>query len=260
MSLSLALVGLLSGSLDAPPAPGLTSHLAPFSLPSIARPAPSNAQLRSRLLETDEALHRRLALRSAQQPAEGGGGAAAAPAEEPEPSIDLIRARERLVRTHRTLGLATFSALSLTTILGTIAVVNQQTVFGQGNCANGNPVFGQWGCGGLTTLHGISAITTVALYATTGGFALSMPDPEHAAEGNDRRAVRLRVHRGLAYAHLIGMSVQALLGFLSLGSSLFQLTGTTGAEFRSAVRTTHMFVGYATWATFSSAMITELIR
>lgn len=260
MSLSLALAGLLGGTLPSPVAPA-PSALPAFSLPAIARPAP--AGLRSPLLGADESLPRRLALRAAQQP-EGGGGAAAAPADD-EPNIELLRVRERMARTHRALGITTFAAMSVTTFFGIISAINNPTAFGPGACNSPYPpsnggstcVFGNFGSTGVDTLHGVFSVATTALYATTGGFALAMPDPERASSGDDRRALRIRMHRGLAYAHLVGMILQPLLGFLSVSG--LGLTGQAAADFSAAMRTTHVLLGTATYGLYTGAMLTELL-
>lgn len=200
-----------------------------------------------------------------------GGGAAQAPTEE-EPSIDLLRQRRRLTQIHRPLGIATWSSLLVTTTLGTIAAINQRTIFGQGNCAmTGEGVLGRFGCEGLSPLHGLSAFVTVSLYATTGIFALSMPDPERVTSHDDRRGARLRLHRAMAWVHFAGMVLQPILGMLSAFPGMIGLTVDPTApideitraseriqEYQAVMRTVHLGVGYITLAALTTAMILEL--
>jgi hypothetical protein len=172
-----------------------------------------------------------------------------------------------MTRVHRPLGIATWSALLGTEVLGTILVLNQHTLFGEGACASASGcIGGSWGAGGLSAIHEASAFVTLGLYTATGIYALAMPDPEHAAVGNDRRAVRLRIHKALAWVHLVGMVLQPILGIMAASPQAFGLSlnpgpsGTSPAEdFSAAMRTIHLGVGYATFLALSGAMIDELI-
>jgi hypothetical protein len=190
------------------------------------------------------------------------GEAPAGAAAEEEPDIELLRHRERLTRIHRTLGLTTFGALTVTTALGTIAAINQQTLFGAGECrAGGHPIFGlEFGCGTLTTVHKLSAFITVGLYASTGVFALAMPDPEHVTQGNDWRATRLRLHRAAAWVHLAGMILQPIVGIIAVNPGIVGVNGAGIQDFASTMRTIHLGVGYVTWAALGFGMTMELLQ
>jgi hypothetical protein len=168
-----------------------------------------------------------------------------------EPDLELLRQRARLTRVHRSLGIATWASLGVTTVLGTMLAINQPTWFGNGLCNNtdGYAVLGDFGCGPLPFFHEASAFITLSLYATTGGFALAMPDPEHASVGTDGRAVRLRWHKAMAWIHVIGMVVEPLLGIASLLS--------IPSDAQLALRTIHLGVGYVTFAALTTAMILE---
>lgn len=190
------------------------------------------------------------------------------PPEEEEPSIDLIRQREHMVRIHRPLGIATWGSLLVTEALGTVMAINDHTLFGKGACANldamGNPgcVFGDWGLpgGGLNALHEVGAFITLSFYTATGIFALGMPDPEHAAVGNDSRANRLRIHRTLAWVHLIGMVVQPILGVIAARPDFIGIAPAARDDFSADLRTIHLGVGYVTFAALTAAMIDELLQ
>ena len=210
-------------------------------------------------------------------PAADASANASAPAEE-EPSVDLMRHREHLVRMHRPLGLATWASLLITEIAGTILAVNQRTVFGVGACNiptndGSNPcLLGDFGGGRgpLNAFHELSAFITVGFYAATGLYAMAMPDPEHASVGSDSRASRLRVHKALAWVHMLGMVLLPILGVLSVEPGLVGLNiDTTNSmtltssraridNYQSDMRTVHLAVGYVTFAALTIAMLYEV--
>lgn len=196
---------------------------------------------------------------AAAEPAGPAGPEGAAPGSE-EPSIDLIEHRQRLVGMHRPLGIATFATLTVTEVLGLFASINQRTAFGPGECrAGGSPILGfEFGCNGLSALHGVFAFASISLYATTGIYALSMPDPERAAEGDSRGATRLRIHKALAWVHAIGMVAMPVLGFLSANPNTFGIQDVSG-NFASTMRSVHEVVGFATWGALGTAMVIELL-
>jgi hypothetical protein len=189
------------------------------------------------------------------QPATAGGGQAE-PGAEPseEPDLELLRHRARLTRVHRIMGISTLASLVVTEFLGTFLMLNRPTVFGDGTGCQCDLGLG----GALTPLHELSAFITVGLYATTGIFALSMPDPEHASVGNDRRARTLRLHKALALVHLGGMILQPILGILSYSPSVFGIQDNAHGDFGRDIRTIHAGVGYVTLAALATAMAVEL--
>jgi hypothetical protein len=187
---------------------------------------------------------------SGGQAASSGGGGGSSGGTEEEPDIELIRHREHQARTHRVLGFTTLGSLVVTEVLGTLLAINEGTLFSQPcGCITFAP---------LIPLHLTSAFVTVSLYATTGVFALTMPDPEHAAVGTDTRAEHLRWHKRLAWVHFVGMTLMPILGAATTMPSLFGVSGAGLGEFRSAMLTTHLLVGYLTLAALTTAMVFEL--
>jgi hypothetical protein len=196
-------------------------------------------------------------------PAEPAGPAGPAEADgsaSDEPNIELIQHRQQNVNLHRPLGIATFATLTVTEVLGIFAAINQRTWFGQGECrAGGSPILGfEFGCNGLSALHGVFAFATITLYTTTGIYALSMPDPERASEGSSRGAVRLRIHKALAWVHAIGMVAMPVLGFLGANPNAFGIQDTRG-DYAAAFRSVHEILGFVTWGALGAAMVVELI-
>lgn len=185
---------------------------------------------------------------------EGGDGSS------DEPSVDLINHRQQMVSLHRPLGIATFATLTVTEVLGLFAAINQRTLIGPGECrAGGNPILGaEFGCNGLSALHGVFSFATVTLYATTGIYALSMPDPERAAEGSSRGATRLRIHKALAWVHAIGMVAMPVLGFIAANPNAFGIQDVRG-DYAAGFRTAHEFLGFVTWGALGAAMVVELV-
>jgi len=246
----------------APAAPTPMGDPQPVQRPTTIEPEPEAVQS-AEASPAPEASEASAAPSEATEPATEG-----AAAEEEEPSIDLIRQRERMTRMHRALGISTVVSLALTEVAGTFLAINRPTLFGPGACAggamggSGNCVFGQFGEGGLGVVHEASAFVTVAFYASTGIYALSMPDPEHASAGNDARSGRLRWHRRMAWVHFIGMVLQPLLGIVSLHPELVGVpnTGTSIADAQAALRTVHLGVGYVTLAALATGMTIELLQ
>jgi hypothetical protein len=108
------------------------------------------------------------------------------------------------------------------------------------------------------------------MYTTTAILAASMPDPERASEGNDRRATILRLHRAIRWVHMAGMILMPILGILSIHPEVFGLSTSPGgtppnltpspaANFGTAMRTAHVFIGYTTFTALTFAMVLELI-
>jgi hypothetical protein len=243
--------GPTNGAAPTPPAggaaaPGPTPTVEPAAAePASAEPAPAEPAA---------------AEPAAAEPAGPASADGSADASAEEPSIELIQHRQQIVNMHRPLGIATVATLGATEVLGVIAAINQRTWFGPGECrAGGNPILGfEFGCGGLSALHGVMAFATVSLYTTTGIYALSMPDPERAAEGDSRGAARLRIHKILAWIHAGGMIAMPVLGFLGANPATFGIQDPRG-DYAAAFRSVHELVGFTTFAALTGAMIVELI-
>jgi hypothetical protein len=155
----------------------------------------------------------------------------------------------------------------VTEVAGTIYAMNTRTIFGDGFCSGPQPtgasspcILGDFGGSSLLTFHNISAFITVGFYASAGVFALSMPDPEHASTGNDSRATRLRLHKALAWVHLIGMVLQPILGVISYDPGLLGIHDNHYGDVSRDLTMIHMGVGYVTFAALTIAMIDELIH
>jgi hypothetical protein len=138
----------------------------------------------------------------------------------------------------------------VTEALGTLLAINEGTLFSHPcGCISFDP---------LIPLHLTSSFITVSLYATTGIFALTMPDPEHAAAGHDSRGERLRWHQRLAWVHFSGMVLMPILGIAASMPQLFGVAGPAVGDFTTTMRTIHLGVGYLTLAALTTAMVFEL--
>lgn len=171
----------------------------------------------------------------------------------------VLRHRERSLRTHRAFGIAAWSSLLVTEVLGTIQLVNQDSWFGRGACASDPGAFGCRQSSLITGLHEGFAFTTVGLYLTAGVIAAAAADPEHAAEGDGAAQRRLRLHKTLAWIHGAGMVLLPILGIIS---AYPQILGATTNEARAdvgrAMRSLHAIVGYTTFTAFTIAAAIEL--
>lgn len=171
----------------------------------------------------------------------------------------VLRHRERSLRTHRAFGIAAWSSLLITEVLGTIQLVNQDSWFGRGACASNPDAFGCRQSSLITGLHEGFAFTTVGLYLTAGIIAVSAADPEHASEGDGAAQRRLRLHKTLAWIHGAGMILLPLMGVIS---AYPQILGASSNEARAdvgrAMRTLHAIVGYSTFTAFTIAAAIEL--
>lgn len=172
---------------------------------------------------------------------------------------NVLRHRERSLRTHRAFGIAAWSSMLITEVLGTIQLVNQDSWFGRGACASNPDAFACRQSSLITGLHEGFAFTTVGLYLTAGIIAASAPDPEHASEGDGAAQRRLRLHKTLAWIHGVGMVLLPLMGVIS---AYPQILGATSNEARAdvgrAMRTLHAVVGYSTFTAFTIAAAIEL--
>lgn len=149
--------------------------------------------------------------------------------------------RATLRKVHFWAGVTTWISFAATTTIGTMRYANV-VGFGDPLCDPGStPALGRsYGCGsGLRTQHLVSASFTTASYVTTRVLALLMPEPGY------ERPSRLRIHRALSWVHLAGMVAMPVLGFAT--------TGASDEGTRDALATTHLAVGYATFAALSAA-------
>ena len=161
----------------------------------------------------------------------------------------VLHRRAVLLRTHRVFGIAAWSSLLVTEVLGTLLALDRPTWFGDGNCASDA---GALGCGSnlLGSLHETMAFVSVGLHTTAGILAIAAPDPDSASVGTDQASRTLRLHKALAWAHGAGMVLMPILGIL--GQSI------NNPDAARAFRTIHTGVGYATFAALTWAMAVEL--
>ncbi|MDH5493014.1 MAG: hypothetical protein OEY14_13755 [Myxococcales bacterium] len=232
--LVLALVTPIFGfSLTLGPAPSLP--------PAMAAPAlfPASALLLASSMP------------SALGAAEVNGGEAA-----PESFGDLMGRRRGLAKVHRALGVATWISMALTVGLGAIQYHNLYGFFadqGDNPCVRGMATFGQGQCSGTPWLHLGSALLSTALYSTTLGFVLGMPDPGGLTEGEGAHARELRRHRLLRWVHLGGMASQMLFGLLVAHPSWLGLDRANDYRTLQGLATAHQLTGWVTFGALSWA-------
>ncbi len=169
---------------------------------------------------------------------------------------DLIRKRAKLGKVHKWMGIATWSAMTLTVISGYIQYHNQYGFFaGQGSnpCVTGHAIFGQKQCRGTPSLHLALSTLTGALYFTTFGLSFAMPDPLHVSEGKGRFARRLRTHKILRWVHFGGMMTQILLGVVVANSRAFGLDRANDYKTMRALATVHLMTGFVTYGALTWA-------
>lgn len=172
-----------------------------------------------------------------------------------EQYAESLRRRARFARVHKAFGIATWSAMTLTVIFGTIQYYNMYGFFadrGSNPCVTGDAVFGQGQCTGTPVLHLMGAGLTTGLYATTFALSLRMPDPDDASSGNSRYAKRLRLHKALRWVHLSGMVTQAFLGF-AIAGGWFGLDRANDYKTLQSLATVHWATGLVTWGALTWA-------
>ena len=182
-------------------------------------------------------------------PSDGGGDMADYGAQ--------IRERQELATIHRAFGIATWGAMLATVVLGTIQYHNLYGGFGSREdtpCVQGTAVFGQDQCWSTPYPHAIAAGATTVLYTATFALSLTMPDPNHAADGNGDFANRLSIHKILRWVHFGGMIAQALLGILTASALEFGLFDRANDyDALAAMATVHQGVGWVTFGALSAA-------
>lgn len=174
--------------------------------------------------------------------------------------VSQLKTRNELASIHRTLGIATWAAMTLTVVQGFIAY-NNLYGFGAGigdnPCVTGNAIGGDWGCNGMRPIKNALAITTSVLYAGTFTLSLLMPDPDDLSEGKGEFASTLRLHKALRWVHFGGMVAQILLGVV-MSNSLLGLDRANDYKTLQALSTVHMGIGLVTWGalTWAGALMT----
>lgn len=144
---------------------------------------------------------------------------------------------DRWAHTRKVLETSTLAGLWTTGLLGTVLAVNRPTLLSDGRCETGDPIFGDYGCGELSTVHGISAVTSIALYTASEVFNLTT--------GPKRQ--RSTINRVFTWIHRAGILALPLPGIVSRYPEVIGITDP-GAQrdFSEVIRTIHLAVGYTT--------------
>jgi hypothetical protein len=155
----------------------------------------------------------------------GAAAAASGGALSPEDAelAQQSRTRRWMLKTHQTLGIATWLALLATVTVGQL---NYNELYGGGGGSN------QW-----QTPHRALVISTSALFAATATFALLAPTPY-------KKPLRLDtglVHRIAVIGATVGMLTEGLLGWITT----HQADAGNPHNLRTMART-HQIVGYTT--------------
>lgn len=185
--------------------------------------------------------------------------AVAAPADDGdgEPTFaEQMQTRAELAQIHKALGIATWASTTMTLVLGIIQYRNLYGAFdGQSDnpCVTGDATFGQGQCSGTPWVHLSSAMLTGALYYTTFGFSLAMPDPGGLSDGDSDYARNLRTHKILRWIHFGGMAAQILLGAVVANSESFGLDRANDYRTLQRLSTVHLGLGLVTWGALTYA-------
>ena len=171
-------------------------------------------------------------------------------------TAELVQRRNKIANVHKWMGIATWSAMTVTVVLGFIQYYN---LYGFGAsqsdnpCVTGDAIFGQGQCTGQPLPHLITGAITGALYFTTFGLSFAMPDPLGVSEGDGKFARRLRTHKILRWVTLGGMLAQVLLGVIIANSEGFGLDRANNYNALRALATTHLSIGLVTYGALTWA-------
>lgn len=180
-------------------------------------------------------------------------GDSAARASDPEADYkEQIKRRNNIASIHRTMGIATWAAMTLTVAAGTLAYYNLYGFgadIGDSPCVTGETAID---CDGMRVVKNSLAFTTAALYATTFTLSLTMPDPDNLSEGKGKFASTLRLHKTLRWVHFAGMVAQALIGIV-IANDLLGLDRANDYGTLQALATAHLGIGFVTWGAMTWA-------
>ncbi|MFW6087628.1 MAG: hypothetical protein ACODAG_10525, partial [Myxococcota bacterium] len=167
-----------------------------------------------------------------------------------------LRQRQKMATIHRAFGIATWSAMTLTTVLGFIQYHNLYGFFAgrdDNPCVRGEAIFGQGQCSGTPWPHLGAALATTALYTTTFTLSYFMPDPLDVAEQDNEAGRKLRTHKILRWVHFAGMAAQAALGVVVANGERFGLDRTNDYGALQGLSTVHMLTGLVTYGALTWA-------
>lgn len=170
--------------------------------------------------------------------------------------VAQVRRRAKLAKVHRSLGIATWVAMTATVAAGTVQFRNLYGAWddlGSTPCVTGDAWPTQSPCSGTPAAHLATSIITTGLYGATMGLAYRMPDPDDAAEGDSKFAKRLRAHKILRWVHLSGMIAQMIMGPLFANPHLIGLDRTNDYKALRGLASFHLAVGYVTWGSLTAA-------
>lgn len=204
-----------------------------------------------------------LAADSSEEAEEGNEASAEPEDDAAEEGPDLgtqLQQRKKIGKVHRAFGIATWSAMTLTTILGYIQYHNLYGFFAgrdDNPCVQGEAIFGQGQCSGTPWPHLGAALATTALYTTTFTLSYFMPDPLDVAEQENEAGRKLRTHKLLRWVHFAGMVAQAALGVVVANGERFGLDRTNNYGALQGLATVHMLTGLVTYGalTWSGALM-----
>lgn len=199
---------------------------------------------------------------AATEPVEATGDA---PTPEELHEEAILRERRRVQRTHRVLGISTWTGVVTTQALTTAIAVNQRTLFGPGACSTSPTASTDPGCSpALQGIRDFTGLISQVFYASTAMYALSMLRFDRMGASSGRSRVALEMHKGTVYLHLAAMVLLPILSFLTenpqvLGFSTNSsgLTAERTASFQSAMRSVHLVVGFVAVGALTTAMILE---
>lgn len=192
----------------------------------------------------------------AAEATEDSAGTEAEEGADAAPSLgEQLRRRKKIARIHKAFGIATWSAMTVTLVLGGIQYHNLYGFFadqGHNPCVQGDAIFGQGQCTGVPWPHAAAAAVTSALYATTFTLSFLMPDPLDVAEQDTEAGRRLRTHKLLRWVHLAGMAAQIVLGVVIANPAL-GLDRANDYRTLQALSTVHMLTGFVTYGALTWA-------
>lgn len=186
----------------------------------------------------------------APPPEDEGDGAGA------DDYVAQMRRRAELSKVHRTLGIATWGAMTATLIIGGIQYNNLYGFFSNLEdtpCVRGTAAFGQDQCSGTPWLHLGASLITSGLYTSTLVLSMMMPDPDGLDEGDSAFARTLRMHKLLRWVHLGGMVAQMLLGIVVANADNFGIDRANDYGTLQALATVHMAIGFVTYGALTWA-------
>lgn len=143
---------------------------------------------------------------------------------------------------------STLAGLWIATSLGTIGIINRPTLFGEGRCETGGPILGEYGCGPSTTLHGITAATSVVLFTASEVITLTTGDMREYS----------RARRVLTWVTRAGMMALPLVGIVSRFPDVIGINDPENQRaFGRTVRTLHAGAGYVTVAAYTATFFLD---